>query len=110
MLTRWPNLLNAPDEQGLTPLQRAALVPGASPEAEEVADLLMRLGATVDIWTACTFGRLDDVKAALEKDPSLVNQDPYGKGWMIKIKLAPGAKLDHLLDLQQYEKQIAEGH
>lgn len=78
MLTRWPNLLNAPDEQGLTPLQRAALVPGASPEAEEVADLLMRLGATVDIWTACTFGRLDDVRAALEKDPSLVNKPCLG--------------------------------
>ena len=29
---------------------------------------------------------------------------------MIRIKLAPGAKTDHLMNLQQYEKQIAEGH
>jgi glycine cleavage system H protein len=73
------------------------------------------------------FGEIESVKAvfdlnapmtgtvlerndAVEKDPSLINQDPYGKGWMIKIKVASGAKTDHLLDLQQYEKQIAEGH
>jgi glycine cleavage system H protein len=55
-------------------------------------------------------GTVTEKNTAVEKDPSLVNQDPYGKGWMVKIKLAPGAKLDHLLGLQQYEKQIAEGH
>ena len=55
-------------------------------------------------------GTVTEKNPAVEKDPSLVNQDPYGKGWMVKIKLAPGAKLDHLLGLQQYEKQIAEGH
>jgi glycine cleavage system H protein len=55
-------------------------------------------------------GTVAEKNTAVEKDPSLVNQDPYGKGWMIKIKLAPGAKLDHLLTLPQYEKQIAEGH
>jgi glycine cleavage system H protein len=55
-------------------------------------------------------GTVAEKNAAVEKDPSLVNQDPYGKGWMVKIKLAPGAKVDHLLSLQQYEKQIAEGH
>jgi glycine cleavage system H protein len=55
-------------------------------------------------------GTVLEKNAAVEKDPSLINQDPYGKGWMIKIKLAAGAKTDHLLDLQQYEKQIAEGH
>jgi len=55
-------------------------------------------------------GTVAEKNTAVEKDPSLINQDPYGKGWMIKIKLAPGAKTEHLLDLQQYEKQIAEGH
>ena len=55
-------------------------------------------------------GTVAEKNAAVEKDPSLINQDPYGKGWMIKIKLAAGATGDHLLDLPQYEKQIAEGH
>jgi glycine cleavage system H protein len=55
-------------------------------------------------------GTVAEKNGAVEDDPSLINQDPYGKGWMIRIKLAPGAKMDHLLNLQQYEKQIAEGH
>ncbi|MBO0701169.1 MAG: glycine cleavage system protein GcvH, partial [Zavarzinella sp.] len=38
-------------------------------------------------------GTVAERNAAAEKDPALINQDPYGKGWMIKIKLAPGAKL-----------------
>jgi len=55
-------------------------------------------------------GSVVEKNEAVEKDPSLINQDPYGQGWMIRIKLAAGATGDHLLDLQQYEKQIAEGH
>ena len=55
-------------------------------------------------------GTVAEKNEAVERDPSLINQDPYGKGWMIRIKLAAGATGDHLLDLQQYEKQIAEGH
>jgi glycine cleavage system H protein len=55
-------------------------------------------------------GTVLEKNAAVEKDPSIINQDPYGKGWMIKIKVAPGAKTDHLLTLENYEKQLAEGH
>jgi glycine cleavage system H protein len=45
------------------------------------------------------------------KDPSVISEDPYGKGWLVKIKLATNATLDHLLTLEQYEQQIAsEGH
>lgn len=52
-------------------------------------------------------GEILEVNSALEKDPSLVAQDPYGKGWMIKIKISPKANLDHLMTLEQYEKQIS---
>jgi glycine cleavage system H protein len=55
-------------------------------------------------------GTVLEKNTAVEKEPAIINQDPYGKGWMIKIKIASGAKADHLLNLQQYEKQIAEGH
>ena len=44
-------------------------------------------------------------------DPKPVNDDPFGAGWMVKIKLAPGATLDHLLSAAQYDEQLAsEGH
>ncbi|MBX9628763.1 MAG: glycine cleavage system protein GcvH [Gemmataceae bacterium] len=42
-------------------------------------------------------------------DLGLVNDDPLGRGWMVRIKLAPGASLDHLLTADQYAAQIA-GH
>ena len=56
-------------------------------------------------------GEVIAVNGALENDPSIVSNDPYGKGWMVKIKVEPGTTLDHLMTLEQYEKQIAsEGH
>jgi glycine cleavage system H protein len=56
-------------------------------------------------------GEVIDVNQALVEDPSVISEDPYGKGWMIKVKVDPGTTLDHLLALADYEKQIAaEGH
>lgn len=47
----------------------------------------------------------------LEKDPTIVSTDPYGKGWMVKIKMSAPADYDKLLTPEQYEKQIAsQGH
>jgi len=56
-------------------------------------------------------GDVVEVNAAVAGDPSIINQDPYGAGWMLKIKVPAGATLTHLMDLGQYEKQLAEeGH
>ncbi len=56
-------------------------------------------------------GEVIEVNTAVTADPGLINQDPYGKGWMLKIKVAAGTTLAHLMDLAQYEKQVAEeGH
>src|SRR6516162_6623135 len=56
------------------------------------------------------FGEIESVQAvneAVVNDPSSITEDPYGKGWLVKIKIEPGATLDHLLTLERYEKQIA---
>src|SRR5258708_2408479 len=56
-------------------------------------------------------GEVLEVNKAVADDPALVAADPFGKGWLIKIKMAPGATLDHLLTAAQYEEQIAsQGH
>jgi glycine cleavage system H protein len=56
-------------------------------------------------------GEVAEVNQAVVDDPGLVAADPYGKGWVIKIKPAAGATLDHLLTADQYEEQIAsQGH
>jgi glycine cleavage system H protein len=77
-----------------------------------------------NVFAGDSFGEIESVKAVsdlyspvngevvainekLTTDPSPVANDPYGKGWMIKIKVVPGTTLDHLMTLEQYDKQIA---
>lgn len=51
------------------------------------------------------------VNDRLSAENDLLKNDPLGAGWMVKLKLVPGAKLDHLMDLAAYEKHCAaEAH
>ena len=43
---------------------------------------------------------------ALEENPELVNKDPYGEGWLIKMKPANAADLDNLLDAEGYKAVV----
>ena len=54
-------------------------------------------------------GTVLEVNAKLAADPSAINLDCYGPGWMLKVQLAPGATLDHLKTKAQYDMQLAEG-
>ena len=73
-----------------------------------------------------TFGVVESVKAvsdlfapvsgevvagndALAGAPELVNSDPYGEGWMLRIRLADPSEVDGLLDAAAYDALIAEG-
>jgi glycine cleavage system H protein len=51
-------------------------------------------------------GEVIEGNAALEDDPSVVNSDPYGDGWIAKIKLAEGSDLEGLMTAEQYETHI----
>jgi glycine cleavage system H protein len=54
---------------------------------------------------------LEDKAKKRDANLGLVNDDPFGRGWLVKVRLAPGATLDHLLTKDQYEQQLAsEGH
>lgn len=73
-----------------------------------------------------TFGVVESVKAvsdlfapvsgevtsgndALASAPELVNSDPYGEGWLIRVKLGSATEVDELLDASAYDALIAEG-
>ena len=73
-----------------------------------------------------TFGVVESVKAvsdlfapiggdvvaandALANSPELVNSDPYGNGWMLRLRPADAAEIDTLLDAAAYEQVVAEG-
>lgn len=51
-------------------------------------------------------GEVLEFNDALENDPALVNKDPYGEGWIIKISIANAAELDTLLTAEDYAKLI----
>ena len=53
-------------------------------------------------------GEVVEANAALASAPEVVNSDPYGAGWMLRIRLADPAQVDALLDPAAYEALVAE--
>ncbi len=51
-------------------------------------------------------GKVIETNAALNDDPMIVNRDPYGEGWMIKVELSDVAEVNQLLDANNYQKLI----
>lgn len=53
-------------------------------------------------------GEILEINASLEENPELVNSDPYGEGWIVKVKPSDLSELDTLLDATAYRKLINE--
>ncbi len=51
-------------------------------------------------------GEIVEVNSGLADDPAAVNNDPYGNGWMIKVKMAAGADLSGLMDASTYQSSL----
>jgi glycine cleavage system H protein len=51
-------------------------------------------------------GTITEVNAALNDNPELVNSDPYGEGWMVKVTLADAGSVDELLDAAAYKALV----
>tara|TARA_B100001287_G_C22265553_1_gene336921 strand:- start:67 stop:447 length:381 start_codon:yes stop_codon:yes gene_type:complete len=51
-------------------------------------------------------GKIVEVNNSLEDKPELVNDDPYGEGWIIKIQITEGSQLDSLLSASDYKNLI----
>jgi glycine cleavage system H protein len=65
---------------------------GTVEAVKTVSDLFMPITATVI-----------EINPALDKQPDLVNSDPYGEGWMVKVSLPVGASVDSLLSAGDYQ-------
>jgi len=68
---------------------------GTVEAVKTVSDLFMPLSGTII-----------EFNESLEDEPEMVNEDPYGKGWMIKIKLDNPAEASELLDAEAYKELI----
>jgi glycine cleavage system H protein len=73
----------------------------------EVFGTVEAVKAVSDLYCPIS-GEVMDVNAALNDDPSLVNSDPYGAGWMIKLRPTKSEELDALMGASEYEKHV--GH
>jgi glycine cleavage system H protein len=72
---------------------------------EEVFGTIEAVKTVSDLFMP-TGGEVLEVNPELENSPDLVNKDPYGKGWLIKIKLNDSSKLNELLDSKAYATLI----
>jgi glycine cleavage system H protein len=61
-----------------------------------------------DVYSPVT-GEVIEANQKLEQSPELINQDPYGKGWIAKLKMEHPEELQTLLDASGYEAFIAAG-
>lgn len=51
-------------------------------------------------------GKIVKVNEKLSMQPEIINQDPYGEGWMIKVKIEDQTELDTLMDSEEYEQLV----
>lgn len=72
---------------------------------EEVFGTIEAVKTVSDLFMPVS-GEVLEVNPELEDAPQLVNEDAYGKGWIIKISVSDPAELDDLLDAEAYEKTI----
>jgi glycine cleavage system H protein len=63
--------------------------------------------AVSDLYSPVS-GEVVEVNSALGSDPAVVNSDPYGQGWMIKLRLTDESELDQLLGASEYEQHIGQ--
>jgi glycine cleavage system H protein len=72
---------------------------------EEIFGTVEAVKTVSDLYMPLS-GKIIEFNTALEANPELVNSDPYGEGWMIKIEFSDAAELDGLLSAADYEGVI----
>ena len=60
-----------------------------------------------DMFAPCA-GKVKEINEKLSDEPQLINSDPYGDGWIIKVELSDTAEIDALLDAEGYKTQIGQ--
>jgi len=79
--------------------------PGTAASAGETIAIVESVKAASDIYSPVS-GEVIESNAALEADPAPINNDPFGAGWIYKIRLSDPAELDRLKSPEAYREQI----
>ena len=84
------------------------------PEVGQVFDTGDELGtiesvkAVAEIYTPVA-GEVVEVNEAVTDDPELLNEDPHGEGWLIKLRFSSASDLKDLMNAEQYEEYVKSG-
>jgi glycine cleavage system H protein len=73
--------------------------------AEEVFGSVEAVKTVSDLFMPVS-GEVIEVNEELEASPEVVNDDPYGKGWMIKVRMSDPSELDDLLSSDAYQQEV----
>ncbi|HET8849104.1 MAG TPA: glycine cleavage system protein GcvH [Marinobacter sp.] len=79
---------------------------GATVTGGEEAGVAESVKSASDVFSPVT-GEVIAVNEKLEDEPEVVNEDPYGDGWMFRVKLADEGELDGLMDAAAYSEHVA---
>ena len=92
-------------QEQMSDLTFVELLPDAGEHVEEDAEIatLESVRATNEVYSPVA-GTVTAVNQELADQPELVNSDPFGKGWLVKLKPDDGADLGNLLDADAYEE------
>ena len=74
-------------------------------DREEVFGTVEAVKTVSDLFLPLT-GEIIEFNEKLEDEPELVNSDPYGKGWMVKIKFSEASEVEDLLDAAAYKELV----
>ena len=80
---------------------------GDSFDKKETFGTIEAVKAVSDLYTPVR-GEIVEVNQALDDEPALVNSDPYGRGWMIRLRIEDDGDLEDLLDADGYAAHIGE--
>lgn len=79
---------------------------GQDVDAEAVFGTVEAVKTVSDLFLPIA-GKILEVNPILEKQPELVNSDPYGDGWMVKVEVADVAAVSALMDAEAYKNLVA---
>jgi glycine cleavage system H protein len=78
---------------------------GAELSVHQTVGVVESVKAVSDVYSPIS-GKVIEVNAALNDAPETLNQDPHGKGWVLKLTIKDKAELENLLSASEYEKFV----
>ena len=81
---------------------------GAAVSKDQTYAEVESVKAVSDVFAPLS-GEIVEVNEALGDSPERINQDPYGEGWMIKVRMSDPSEVDRLMDVEAYKEMLQSG-